>query len=213
MSKLSKRLFLSFTIGICIMLFVLLAVLTTINNELKIDTLISNWLIKISSNGAIEFFKIFTYVGSIYTLIIIALACLFLKKKAYGITAIITLVFASLFNVLVKYIIRRDRPTNMAVEEIGFSFPSAHAMLTLVMLGFVIFIVIKLIKKKWLKIILSVLLSVIILFVGLSRVILGVHYFTDVLAGWIIAIPILIVAIVFCNYLLKNPVKTNKRLM
>ena len=213
MNKTLKNLLISFTVGICIMLFVLLAVLANLNSQLKIDALMSEFVNKFFSSGWISFFKIFTYIGSIYALAIFTLSTLFFKNKAIGITAILTLTFAALFNVVVKYIIRRDRPINMKIEEIGYSFPSAHAMLTMVVLGFVAYLVVKFVKNKWLKVGLTSLLGLVIFFVGLSRVILGVHYFTDVLAGWIIAIPILIAEISVCNFLIKNPIKPNKRLM
>jgi len=124
-----------------------------------------------------------------------------------------SLLIASLLNVAIKYIIRRPRPEISVIDEIGYSFPSAHAMLTMVVLGFVAYLVIKFVKNKWLKVGLTSLLGLVIFFVGLSRVILGVHFFTDVLAGWIIAIPILIAEISLCNFLMKNPIKPNKRLI
>lgn len=213
MKKQLKPLLLSMCVGICIMLFVLLAVLTTIYKVLPLDVAVANFCKAASPTGFIAFLKIFTYIGSVYCLASITLSILFIKNKTLGIVACLMMLFASLFSVAVKYIIKRSRPENMLVEEIGYSFPSAHALLTFVVLGFVIYCVIKCIKNKTLKITISVVLSAVIALVGMSRVVLGVHHFTDVLAGWIIAIPILIASICMCNYFLKHPIGTKNRLM
>ena len=69
------------------------------------------------------------------------------------------------------------------------------------------------IKNKSLKIIFTILLSLTIICVGVSRVILNVHYFTDILAGWLIAYPILLASIIMCNHALKNPIRINKKHM
>jgi len=212
MNKQAKRIILSFSVGICLMLFVLLAIFCS-NFATKIDLWFGNVINKISSNSIINFFKIFTYLGSIYALAIIVLSLLFLKKKTYGIIAIISLAVAGLMGVIVKYIIRRPRPETMHIEEIGYSFPSAHAMLSFLVLGFIIYVILKLIKNKSLKIILTILLSLTIICVGVSRVILNVHYFTDILAGWLIAYPILLASVLMCNHALKNPIRINKKHM
>lgn len=194
------------------MAFVLLAVLQTTKQTLIIDVWATKHVSKLGDK-TINFFKIFTYIGSIYTLISISISLLFFKNKKIGMVACLMLLFASLFNVIVKYIIRRPRPSVTHVEEVGYSFPSAHAMLTFVVLGFIIFLVLKYAKNIPLKVIISSMLALIIIAVGFSRVILGVHYFSDVLAGWVIAIPILIVAISLFNYIDKHKLKINKRLM
>ena len=212
--KKAKTLILSMIIGICLMLFVLLAVLANMNKQLQIDSFMFNMLGKISTKGVVNFFKILTAFGSIYALGVIALSTFFLKNKIYGLTNCLVLGFSAVLCVVVKYIIRRPRPEVSHIEEVSYSFPSAHAMLTFVVLGFVIFIVIKHLKNKPLKIVMSSILAVLIVAIGLSRVLLGVHYFTDVLAGWVMATPILVLGINFCNYLIKNhSKKINKMLM
>lgn len=121
------------------------------------------------------------------------------------------LALTALFGVAVKYIIKRPRPEVTFVKEIGYSFPSAHAMLSLFTFGFLIYVLVKLIKNKALKISLVCLISSLILIVSFSRVVLGVHYLTDILAGWCIAIPFLIGTIIMCEHFLKNPIKFNKK--
>jgi len=213
MKSTKKRVIVSSIVCFLLVVFILLAILQKVKVELVIDKKISEWFSHVSTSWWIEFLKVFTYLGSIYTLAIITLSMLFFKNKWIGCVASMSLLIASLLNVAIKYIIRRPRPEISVIDEIGYSFPSAHAMLTMVVLGFVAYLVIKFVKNKWLKVGLTSLLGLVIFFVGLSRVILGVHFFTDVLAGWIIAIPILIAEISLCNFLMKNPIKPNKRLI
>ena len=59
-------------------------------------------------------------------------------------------------------------------------------MMSMIFYGLLIYYVTKFVKKKWLKNTLVGILSAIILFVGISRIYLGVHYVTDVLAGYIV---------------------------
>ncbi len=212
MNKSLKRIVLSFAVGICFMLVVLLAVLVDIKSPLKIDMEIAKFF-KVSSGWFIDFLKVFTHIGSIYCLAVIMMILCFLKKKTYGVVGTVFLAVSGLIGVAIKYIIRRERPIATHIEEIGYSFPSAHAMLTLFTLGFVCYVIYELIKNKALKYSLISLLSVIILVVSFSRIILGVHYFTDILAGWLVAIPFLNGAILTAEHFLKHPVKLNKRLM
>ncbi len=69
----------------------------------------------------------------------------------------------------------------------GYSFPSGHALITMTLYSFLAYLVIRNRKRLYHSGILSVLLMLIAFGVGLSRIYLGVHYPSDVVAGWAIA--------------------------
>ncbi len=69
----------------------------------------------------------------------------------------------------------------------GYSFPSGHALITMTLYSFLAYLVIRNRKKIYHSGILSFLLMLIAFGVGLSRIYLGVHYPSDVVAGWSIA--------------------------
>ncbi len=85
---------------------------------------------------------------------------------------------------ILKDIFDRQRPSmDVLVNARLSSFPSGHAMLSVVFYGFVIILLCKWIKNPRLKLVLRTLLVLLILIICWSRVYLGAHFFSDVLAG------------------------------
>lgn len=90
-------------------------------------------------------------------------------------------------NFLLKAVFQRPRPDlpTVTLHLADFSFPSGHAMISLIFYGFLAFVLIRntrSISRRWL---ISLCAALIPLVVGLSRLVLGVHYPSDVLAGWL----------------------------
>ena len=111
---------------------------------------------------------------------------------------IINLVLVTVINTILKYIIARPRPNTLQIiTEIGYSFPSAHAMIGFAFYGFLIYLIYKNVKNKKIKLFSIFALSMLIFTIGISRVYLGVHYITDVIAGFIFALIYLILFIKF----------------
>ena len=182
----------------CIAMFVVLLVKYKISKTFEIDDYFIKFSTKIRSDGLTKFLKMVTHFGSILTIAILS-AILFLmsKNKVVKIFAIINVGFVSVFCLIVKHIVQRPRPEGIAlIEETGFSFPSAHTMGSVVFYGFMIFLICRYFKLKPLKIILSVILALVSLIIGYTRIYLGVHYASDVMAGIIAGIAYLAVAIV-----------------
>jgi len=75
----------------------------------------------------------------------------------------------------------------------GYSFPSGHSMISAAFYGFLIYLIYKKVKNKKLKITLIIVLSILIVSIGISRIYLGVHYTSDVLAGFTVSVSYLII--------------------
>jgi len=155
-----------------------------------IDTAMYNLIIKLMNENTTANMIFISYLGSATVLITLAIAFIFLlknKKDARCIALNLVLVF--LLNRILKFIVARPRPGLLRlVPEDGYSFPSGHAMVSMGFYGFLIYLIYKKLKNKKVKYPLILFLSLLILFIGISRIYLGVHYFTDVIGGFIIAI-------------------------
>ena len=102
----------------------------------------------------------------------------------------------TILNQLLKRILQRPRPTEYRIiEETGYSFPSGHSMISMAFYGYLIYLIYKYVKNKYVKWTSIVLLSILICSIGISRIYLGVHYTSDVLGGFLISISYLVIYI------------------
>lgn len=86
---------------------------------------------------------------------------------------------------LLKNLFGRPRPLIPLLDEArGLSYPSGHALMSVTFYGLLIHIVWHTVKRTWLKWLLIILLSLLILTIGFSRIYLRVHYASDVFAGF-----------------------------
>ena len=104
----------------------------------------------------------------------------------HGVIAAGVVGLASLGNSAIKGLIARERPDLLAplVTESGYSFPSGHAALGMVGWGILAVLISRSRLGRVPRIAIVAVFAVIVFLVGVSRVYLGVHYPTDVLAGW-----------------------------
>ena len=98
-----------------------------------------------------------------------------------------------ILNLILKNIFMRDRPNNLRlIIESGYSFPSGHSMASISLYGYLMYLAHKKINNKLLKTFIYLILGNLILLVGISRIYLGVHYASDVIAGFLISTAILL---------------------
>lgn len=154
-----------------------------------IDRLIEDALVLEESQGLYTFYSWVTELGSAWFLIVASLVTVLILVKFYQQRFLVTLFLINMagtsgLTLLLKQFFGRDRPNVIeALDGIGYSFPSGHATGAMAFYGFLIFLVVISHQTRTIKISLSILLSMIIINVMMSRVFLHVHYFTDVVAG------------------------------
>ena len=149
--------------------------------------------------------------GAIFLSIATIALLLLIKNKKIGLSIFSNIVIITILNQLLKRILRRPRPTEFRiVEETGYSFPSGHSMVSMAFYGYLIYLIYRYIKNKYIKWSLIVLLSILICLIGISRIYLGVHYTSDVLGGFLLSISYLVVYIsLIKNLKIKNITKEN----
>ncbi len=151
-----------------------------------LDSSILNWIHAQSSPALDVFFLIITTLGNaevILPLTLLLTAYLIYKKQRLNAFVLLVSVGgAAAANTIIKALFQRERPTfwQSAITETSYSFPSGHAAISCALLLSVMFIAWRT-KWRWLAIIGG---GLIIGLIGVSRLYMGVHYPTDVAAGW-----------------------------
>ncbi len=129
----------------------------------------------------------------------------FLKRDYAGMITMFLFVLGGNFvNKLVKDWVQRERPLLDGIAVEGYSFPSGHAMVGLIMYGMTVYFIHRHSSHSLLKN--AVLYAVILLMIaiGVSRFALGEHYATDVLAGYSLGGLMLIIAITIYDRIRKK---------
>lgn len=181
-----KVLVLSLEIILSICFIVILCLV--LNGNIRVfDNSVYNIVSKFICSPITIIMKNITNFGNGYTLITLTvLLILFCKNKShFGINLVVSFVL----NIIIKTIIARPRPVgHNLITEGGYSFPSGHSMISMAVYGFLIYYIYKNVSNKMWRWLLIILLSLLILIIGFSRIYLGVHYASDVLAGYLLSL-------------------------
>lgn len=177
-----------------------------LKNELKeFDTAVYNFIIGFKSPVMTEFFKIVTFFASPIFLIILSILLFFIfKNKKYGLLSALNLILVTVVNQILKFTFSRPRPFEwMLIEETGYSFPSGHAMVSMGFYGMLVFLIWQTNISKTKKKLWTIILTLLILLIGISRIYLGVHYTSDIIGGFTLSLSYLIIATSIVTYYLK----------
>lgn len=131
-----------------------------------------------------------TFFGSVTWIAAVVFTCslflFLLKKKQLAFYLILTSALGGGFNWGLKYLFQRERPDIAPLLSVsGYSFPSGHSMASVILYGSIAVICIRLIKNKYINVVIWFLAFFASLIIGWSRIYLGVHYPSDVVAGFV----------------------------
>ena len=125
------------------------------------------------------------------------------KKKQFIFPLFVSLLGSGITVLILKYLVNRARPgdnISLYTEQLS-SFPSAHAALIFSLFGFLIYCAWRLHFRPnfkaslTVKVIATLVFSLIILLIGFSRLYLGVHFLSDVIAGYLIGLMWVLISI------------------
>lgn len=148
------------------------------------------------------FVKIFlgiTYLGKIevvlFFLTISSIIFWLLNKKTFIYSLWLTVAGGEIFVFLGKLIFHRPRPATAVYSETSASFPSGHATVAVALYGFLIYFLLLRAKKRRHKLLLLFSGILLIFLIGFSRIYLGVHFVSDILAGYLTGLLWLIIGV------------------
>lgn len=147
-----------------------------------VDNLRTDWLTPIMES-------ISSLATPLSLLVLLLVIVAFAPGKRPGMFCALNLVLVALLNVVLKELVQRPRPEHInLVTETGFSFPSGHSMVAMAFFGLLVWLVWKYEKDRTMRFACCAGFSLVILLIGISRIYLGVHYASDVLAGFCISL-------------------------
>lgn len=162
---------------------------------MKLDTIGYNLISNIINPSITPIAIVITSIGGAIVIAALAIDVLILvKNRKISFSIILNLVIATILNIILKNIVQRPRPDEYRlITETGYSFPSGHSMVSMAFYGYFIYLTFKYLKNKKIKVLLITFLSILIILIGITRIYLGVHYTSDVIAGFLISICYLII--------------------
>ncbi|MBB1286537.1 phosphatase PAP2 family protein [Flavisolibacter sp. BT320] len=178
-------------------LFVMAVDTIFVKGKDKFDNAVFRFFNNLASDEFYNVTKFITFFGTTKFLLpaflVLLLYFIFTKQKKYAIE--LGILGASSTGLLfgLKALFKRERPEFPVFEHVGaYSFPSGHALLSFVFCSFLVYWIWNRRTKPVPKYLLTLFLLLFALCLGISRIILRVHYATDVLAGFCIGLTWLI---------------------
>ncbi len=155
------------------------------------DQKITEYVISYRSPSLTKYFIFVTHVGDIYGYAFVLgtfmlLSIFVYKRWKYTLQIIFVLALSAISNLILKRFVDRARPgIEHMVSVETLSYPSGHAMSAMAFYGFLMYLFYRFKMNIFLKIAIILLLGVLILSIGMSRIYLGVHYPSDIAGGYI----------------------------
>ena len=154
--------------------------------EIVFDESLLRWFNAVAGPRLDSFFLVVTRIGYEYGVVPVAvllpLVLLALRQRREAVFAAVAGGGSALLNMAAKHTFQRPRPAlwESLAPESTFSFPSGHAMGSITLMAVLVLLAWRT-RWRWPALAGAVVFTVL---VGVSRLYLGVHYPSDVLAGW-----------------------------
>lgn len=187
-------------IGFAVLIYIVIAMGVT-----NFDTTICNAFYSARTPGLTTLAEAITYLGNWEAIVIICLLLLIYPKTRikFGLPVAGVAVVTSVTKIIVKPIVERARPDVVwhLITENGYSFPSGHSITSFAVYGLLFILILRYVEDKQKKIGLAIVCGALTFLVGLSRIYVGVHYPTDVLAGWCFALACIAGALMIIDWM------------
>lgn len=191
--------------------FAILTFLAKQYDYFQIDLTLTRFIQQIDLVWFLIFMKAVSFMGDVIAVLIIvsllALYGFFIGKRKAPIVLVISTIGGLAISQLFKILVARPRPDPVLINQIDTflssdSFPSGHVLGAISLYGFLLYISYTQLKESMIRKVLMVICLFAILFMGLSRIYLGAHWFSDVLGAYLIGF-VWLSAVVFFYHKLK----------
>lgn len=183
-----------------VLFFLLVTVLVIFDKTTLFDRSMYELIRSVECEFFDKYFVFITKFGNILTVIFMVILLSLIFRNKHSFMFMVLTVNSAVTNVVVKHIIQRPRPDVLKlITQGGYSYPSGHSMIAVSLYGYLLYLAFTKIKNKFLKWFFSILLIVLILSIGISRIYVGVHYASDVIAGFIFALIELLLLVNFSS--------------
>jgi len=195
-------------ISVLIILFTIIMRSSLLDKIIIIDNQVIDFMKLIVNKYLTFIFKIFTFIGDFYIPVFIIVCCFFLfKNKWYSVLLSCGYLFSGFMSFFCKYLSLRPRPIDALISiPKSYSFPSGHT-LTSVVFYFLLWYLLTINSTKKVKTMSLIVTIICITLIAISRMYLGVHYFSDVVGGYIIGLFCLSIIINIINLNFKEKLK------
>ena len=163
-----------------------------LNNDplVRFDEVVATTLHNLATPALTTFFVVITALGSLETIALLGLLVAIIyglrQRWLYVATWLAVLAGGEVLNQMLKAVFARPRPyfVDPLLPESGYSFPSGHAMESLVVYGMLAYFAVLALSSWKARTAVVFGTALLVVLIGFSRMYLGVHYFSDVVAGF-----------------------------
>ncbi len=180
-------------IGIIIFIsFIILTVLVINGSILALDNFIYQKISYFINPNLTKVMKFITFFGSVYFLVFITIFLFWLfKGDAKGRGIVLFMIASTIINNIIKLLVARPRPNILPlVIEKSYSYPSGHTMASASLVMILLYYLNKEGKRSLKR---EIPLFLMVLLIMVSRIYLGVHYFSDTIAGFLCSLLLIII--------------------
>jgi membrane-associated phospholipid phosphatase len=186
--------------ALLLVMFVALAVVARSPRLLALDTGVTREIQEGHSTPLDFLAYFFTFLGNATTMTVLCVGAAMVlartgRPKA-ALFSMLTLLGLPL-NLLLKLIVHRPRPSASLVRilfpEPGPSFPSGHAMGSVIVYGFLAYLAWTFIRDIHRRRFWTAVLAITPIGISLSRIYIGVHWFSDIIGAWIFGLVVLLI--------------------
>lgn len=189
----NQRILLSICFGV---LFFIVMLLVVFGKTSSFDWMIYDAIISCRNDFFDFYFTTVTKFANTSIIVLVVILFVIIARNRHALFLVVSSIDCFLLTIIFKHLIGRSRPTELKlIEQGGYSFPSGHTMFAVCVYGYLFYLAITKIKNKILRYTVSILLLLVILSIGVSRIYVGVHFASDVLAGYLLGVCYLLLLI------------------